>query len=107
HPRNRVGDIRLAAAVRADDGRHSVPMELEFGAVTERLEPQNLKSLQFEQRALLGPSGPFSGAICMMLALIPVWYLPRRGRLPGRFLPRIGCLPQSKPDLLCASVSPQ
>ena len=27
-------------------------MELEFGAVTKRLEPENLKPLQFEQRLL-------------------------------------------------------
>jgi hypothetical protein len=32
-------------------------MELEFGAVTERFEPENLKPLQFEQRELLRNSG--------------------------------------------------
>src|SRR5438270_1596818 len=54
HPRDGVGDIGFSTAVRPDDGRHAIPMELEFGAVAERLEPQNLKSLQFEQRELLG-----------------------------------------------------
>ena len=53
HPGNGVGNIRLAAAVGADDRRHAVPMELEFGAVAERFEPENLKPLQFEQRELL------------------------------------------------------
>jgi hypothetical protein len=32
-------------------------VELEFGAVTERLEPENLKTLQFEQRELLKNQG--------------------------------------------------
>jgi hypothetical protein len=37
-------------------------VELEFGAVTERLEPENLKTLQFEQRKLLKNSGQLSVA---------------------------------------------
>ena len=57
HPRDGVGDVGLAAAVGADDGRHTVSVELEFGAVTKRLEPENLKPLQFEQRGLLKNSG--------------------------------------------------
>ena len=60
HPRDGVGNIRLAASVGADDGRHTVSVELEFGAVTERLEPENLKPLQFEQRELLRNSGQLS-----------------------------------------------
>jgi hypothetical protein len=57
HPGDGVGNIGLAAAVGADDGGHAVPVELEFGAVAERLEPENLKTLQFEQRVLLRNSG--------------------------------------------------
>ena len=53
HPRDGVGNVRLAAAVRSDDGGDALPVKLEFGAVTERLEAENLKFLQFEQRELL------------------------------------------------------
>ena len=64
HPRDRIGDVRLAAAVRADNGRHAVSVELELGAVAERLEPENLKPLQFEQRELLETCGQLSVASC-------------------------------------------
>jgi len=37
----------------AHDGGHTVSMELKFGAVAKRLEPENLKLLQFEQHILL------------------------------------------------------
>jgi len=33
-----------------DDGRDPVPVKLKFGAIAERLESENLKLLQFEQR---------------------------------------------------------
>jgi len=36
-----------------DDGRDTVPVELEFGAVAKRLEAKNLKLFQFEQLLLL------------------------------------------------------
>jgi hypothetical protein len=39
-------------------------VKLEFGAVAERLEPENLKPLQFEQRELLRNSGQLSVASC-------------------------------------------
>jgi hypothetical protein len=42
-------------------------VELEFGAITERLEPENLKPLQFEQRELLRNSGQLSVASCQSL----------------------------------------
>ena len=35
HPGDRVGNVRLAATVRADDGCDPVPVELEFGAIAE------------------------------------------------------------------------
>src|SRR4029077_6395110 len=53
HPRDGVRDIGLAATVRANDGGHAVPMKLEFGAVAERFESENLESFQFEQLLLL------------------------------------------------------
>ena len=49
HPGDRVGDVRLAAAVRADDGGNAFAMELQFGAIAERLESQDLQLLEFEQ----------------------------------------------------------
>ncbi len=55
HPGDRVGNIRLAAAVRADDGGDAFAMELQFGAITERFESQNLQLLQFEQGHSLVP----------------------------------------------------
>ena len=54
HPGDSVGNIRLAAAVGADDGGDAVPVELEVGAVAKRFEAENLKPLQFKQRKLLG-----------------------------------------------------
>ena len=50
HPADGVGDVRLAAAVRADNGRDAVTVELQFGAVAKGLEAQNLKLFQFQQR---------------------------------------------------------
>ena len=49
HPGDGVGDVRLAAAVRADDGGDAFAMEFQFGAIAERLESQNLQLLEFEQ----------------------------------------------------------
>jgi hypothetical protein len=45
HPANRVGDIRLAAPVRPDDGRHA-GLEDEAGVVGERLESVQLELRQ-------------------------------------------------------------
>src|SRR5208282_2358635 len=49
HPGNRVRDIRLPAAVRPDDGGDAFAMELQFRAIAERLESQDLQLLKFEQ----------------------------------------------------------
>ena len=53
NPRDGIGNVRFAAAVWADNGGDALTMKLEFGAVAKRLESENLKSFQFEQRALL------------------------------------------------------
>ena len=50
NPRDSVGDVRLAAAVRPHDGGNAVALEAKVGAITERFEPQDLQLLQFEQR---------------------------------------------------------
>jgi hypothetical protein len=55
-------------------------VELEFGAVAERLEPENLKLLQFEQRELLRTKWPVINS-----QLAGCVRLPRRWCLPGRF----------------------
>ncbi len=73
HPRDGVGDVRLAAAVGANNRRHTVPVELEFGAVAERLEPENLKSLQFEQRELLKNSGSDFGCPILVALFATGW----------------------------------
>jgi hypothetical protein len=49
HPRNRVGNVRLAAAVRPDDGGDAFAVEFQLGAITEGLESQNLQLFEFEQ----------------------------------------------------------
>ena len=54
HPGNSVGNIRLAAAIGADDCGHAVSVKLEFGAIAKRLESENLELFQFEQLTLLG-----------------------------------------------------
>jgi len=38
HPRDRVGDVALTAAIRADDGSDSVSSEDDFGVVGEGFE---------------------------------------------------------------------
>ena len=48
HPRDRVGNIRFAAAVRTNDRRNSFSVKLEIGAITEGFESKNLKPFQFE-----------------------------------------------------------
>src|SRR5208283_650735 len=53
HPRDGVGDIRLAAAVRSDDGSNALALEAKIGAIRERLETEDLQLLQFEQLLLL------------------------------------------------------
>jgi len=60
HPGDGVGDIRLAAAVRADDGGNAFAVELELRAIAERLESQDLQFLKFEQSDSFvgGPCGP-------------------------------------------------
>ena len=45
HPADGVGDVGLAAAVRADDARNAVA-ELQFGAVGERLEALDLEFVE-------------------------------------------------------------
>ena len=60
HPRDGVGDVRLAAAVRTDDGGDAFALEAKIGAVAERLESEDLQLLQFEQRLL--HSGPLGRA---------------------------------------------
>ena len=45
HPGNGVGNIGLAAAIRADNRRHTVAMELEFSAIAKRLESEDLELL--------------------------------------------------------------
>ena len=49
HPGDGVGNVRLAAAVRTDDGGNAVALEAKVGAVTERFETEDLQLLQFEQ----------------------------------------------------------
>ena len=43
HPADGVGDVRLAAAVRTHNGGDAVTVELQLGAVAERLEAKDLK----------------------------------------------------------------
>src|SRR6185437_5190658 len=43
YPGDGVRDIRLPAPVGADDCRHTVPVELQFGAVAKRLESEDLE----------------------------------------------------------------
>ncbi len=57
HPGDGVGDVRLATAVGTDDGGDAVALEAEVGAVTERLEAEDLKLLQFQQFVLLKRQG--------------------------------------------------
>ena len=49
HPRDRVRDVRLAAAVRPDDGRNAFTGELHLGAIAEGLEAENLYFFELEQ----------------------------------------------------------
>ena len=51
HPTDRVADVRLAAAVGAYDGRDAAAVERQFLAVAERLEPDQLDLLQFQQES--------------------------------------------------------
>ena len=51
HPTDRVADVRLAAAVRAYDGGDAAAVERQFLTVTERLEPDQLDLLQFQQES--------------------------------------------------------
>jgi len=53
HPGNCIRNVRFPATVGADDGRDTVPVKLELGAVAERFEPENVELLQFEQLLLL------------------------------------------------------
>ena len=48
NPGNRVGDVALAAAVRADDGGYSVSCEDYFGVVGEGFEAGDFQALEFE-----------------------------------------------------------
>ncbi len=49
-PADGVEDIRLAAAIGADDGGHALAGQGELGAVAEGLEAEDLDLLQFEHR---------------------------------------------------------
>ncbi len=49
-PADGVEDIRLAAAIGADDGGHALARQGELGAVAEGLEAEDLNLLQFEHR---------------------------------------------------------
>ena len=51
HPTDRVADVRLAAAVGAYDGGDAAAVERQFLAVAERLEPDQLDLLQFQQES--------------------------------------------------------
>jgi hypothetical protein len=42
HPGDSVGNIGLSTAIRADDARDAFTLELQFRAVTERLEAEDL-----------------------------------------------------------------
>ena len=49
HPAQRVGDVRLAGAVRADDARHA-GRELQLRLVGEALEALDVESLKIHSR---------------------------------------------------------
>ena len=49
HPADRVDDVGLAAAIRADDAGHALG-EFEHGLVRERLEAMNFESFQIHSR---------------------------------------------------------
>ena len=49
HPGDGVGNIRFAASVGADDGGDAFALKAQFGAITKRLESEDLQLLQFEQ----------------------------------------------------------
>jgi len=56
YPRDRVRDVRLSAAVGADDGGDALSVKLQIGAITERLESQDLQLFEFEQSdSFVGP----------------------------------------------------
>ena len=48
NPGDRVGDVALTAAVRADDGGYSVSCEDYFGVVGEGFEAGDFQALEFE-----------------------------------------------------------
>jgi hypothetical protein len=97
HPGDGVGDIRLAAAVRADDGGNAFAMELQLGAIAERLESQNLQLLEFEQSDSFvgGPSNVVRGLGCAGWSALQMRGLGLTRLLTSRFLAGriIGCRP--------------
>ena len=85
HPGNGVGDIRLAAAVRADDGGDAVAVKLQLGAVAERFESEDLQLFQFEQLLLL--RSPIVWPVCVARAPSPAnvaILLPVIGRMQAQ-----------------------
>ncbi|MCY1521552.1 hypothetical protein D9M68_563670 [compost metagenome] len=80
HPANGVDDVRLAASVGADHGRH-VAGEADGGRVHEGLEPGQLDALQPHRRAPLnarpGPRAPARSSAGSSRSA-------RRGSSPGR-----------------------
>src|SRR5579862_9625742 len=111
HPRDRIRDIGLAATIGPDDCGNAVPVELEFGAITDRLEPENLEPLQFEQRELLGKTScqlsvthRVSRVSCVMCASGDFARIPARAScLLTGFLSSIRCM--LRPT--CGQFSPQ
>ncbi len=57
HPTDGVEDVRLAAAIGADDGGHALAGQGELGAVAEGLEAEDLDLLELEHRYTLGSGG--------------------------------------------------
>ena len=53
HPGDGVGDVRFAAAVGPDDGGDAFAGELDFGAVAEGFEAEDLNFLELEHADLV------------------------------------------------------
>src|SRR6185369_6877248 len=59
-PCDRVGNIALAAAIRANDGGDSVSGEEYFGIVGEGFEPGNFEAFEFEHYGVATISGSYT-----------------------------------------------
>jgi hypothetical protein len=82
-------------------------VELEFGAIAERLEPQNLKPLQFEQRELLRKSGQRLVASGESFDLASACQMLAHACLLTGFLSSIRCMLGSLPDHFGSTFSPR